>query len=242
MPDSQQMALCQHCKAELSSPYCSQCGHPSTLKRINGAYIFSEIVSVLNFDKGILYTIKELLIRPGQNIQDFLLKDRNRLVKPVIFVILCSLIYTLAQQLLHFEDRYANYMDYNESAVILILEWIQKNYGYANIIMTLFIAIWIRIFFRKSHYNFFEILVLLFFIIGIGMLIYTIFGIVDSWANIRVLHFGGFIAFFYAAWAIGQFFGRTKKVNYLKGFLSYILGMISMFLLVIIIGVLIDSL
>ncbi len=50
---------------------------------------------MINFDKGIFYTIKELLIRPGENIPKFIHNDRNRLVKPLIFVIVCSLIYTI---------------------------------------------------------------------------------------------------------------------------------------------------
>ncbi|MBX2844109.1 MAG: DUF3667 domain-containing protein [Flammeovirgaceae bacterium] len=129
-----------------------------TLERINGKYIWNEISSVLNFDKGILYTIRELLLRPGKNIQIFILEDRNRLVKPIVFIIITSFIYTLAQQLLHFKD-YVNAGGFEESAITNIFGWIQKNYGYANILMAIFIAGWIKIFFRKYEYNFFEILI-----------------------------------------------------------------------------------
>ena len=148
---------CKNCKTEVNQNYCPNCGIPITLPRINGQYIFKEITSVLNFDKGILFTIKELLIRPGQSIKDFIHKDRNRLVKPIIFLIVSSLIYTLAQQFLNFEDGYVNSGGFGESAVAKIFGWIQKNYGYANILMAIFIAIWIKIFFRKYEYNFFEI-------------------------------------------------------------------------------------
>lgn len=231
---------CNNCDSDAKQNYCPNCGTPVELKRINGQYILKEIGSVLNFDKGILYTITELLFRPGKNIQTFILKDRNRLVKPIIFIIITSLIYMVAQQFLNFEDGYVNAKGFEESATTKIFAWIQNNYGYANILMAIFIAGWIKIFFRKYNYNYFEILILLCFVMGIGMLIYTIFGIIESITEIRVLHIGGLIGVIYASWAIGQFFDRNKKANYLKGFSSYLLGMITFSLGAIILGIGID--
>ena len=232
--------LCKHCKAEVTQKYCGNCGTAIELKRINGQYILKEISSVLNFDKGILYTIRELLLRPGKNIQTFIHQDRGRLVKPIIFIIITSLIYTLAQQFFQFEDGYVNAGGFEESASTRIFGWIQSNYGYANILMAIFIAAWIKVFFRNYVYNFFEILILLCFVMGIGMLIYTVFGIIESTTKMKVLHIGGLIGLIYTSWAIGQFFGRNKKTNYLKGFLSYLLGMLSFFLGAIFLGMGID--
>jgi len=72
------------------------------LERIDSKYIWSEISSVLNFDKGIFYTIKELLIRPGKTVHEFLLYDRKRLVKPIFFVIFSSLFFVIIQQFFGF--------------------------------------------------------------------------------------------------------------------------------------------
>jgi hypothetical protein len=232
--------VCKNCETEVIQNYCPNCGTPVVLKRINGQYILKEISSVLNFDRGILYTIRELLLRPGKNIQTFVLEDRNRLVKPIIFIIITSLIYTLAQQFLHFEDGYVNAGGFEESATTNIFGWIQKNYGYANIIMAIFIAGWIKVFFRKYEYNFFEILILLCFLMGISMLIYTVFGLIESITKIQILQIGGMVALVYTSWAIGRFFDKNKKANYLKGFLSYLLGMITFFLAAIILGMGID--
>ncbi len=231
---------CKKCGAELSDDFCSKCGNPKTLKRIDGSYILTEIVSVLNFDKGIFYTIKELMIRPGENIQKFIHRDRNRLVKPILFVIVCSLIYTLAQEFLKFEDGYVNAGGFGDSVVTNIFEWIQKNYGYANILMSIFIAVWIKLFFRKYDYNFFEIIILLCFVMGIGMLIYTTFGIFESIIKIRVLQVGAILGFLYTSWAIGQFFDKKKKVNFFKGLLAYLLGMITFYFIAVILGLGID--
>ena len=231
---------CKNCDTEVKQNYCPNCGAAVSISRINGPYLLNEIGSVLNFKKGIFYTIKELLIQPGQSVRNFIHNDRNRLVKPIIFIIITSLIYMVAQQLLQFEDGYVQAGGLEESATSMIFRWIQSNYGYANIMMAVFIAGWIKLFFRKYDYNFFEILILLCFIMGVGMLFYTVFGIIESATNLRVLQLGGMIGVAYSSWAIGQFFDKTKKANYLKGFLSYMMGMTSFFVMAIILGMGID--
>lgn len=242
MLEKEQIEICNNCQSKINNEFCSHCGRPKNLRRIDGTYIVSEVGSVLNFDKGILYTIKELLIKPGQNIKSFIHNDRNRLVKPIIFIIISSLIYTIAQQFLHFEDGYVNAGGFGDSAVTEIFKWVQNNYGYANIIMAIFIAIWIKIFFEKYNYNFFEIIILLCFVMGIGMLIYTFFGIIESITNLKVLHFGGIIGFIYASWAIGHFFDKGKVSSFIKGFISYILGWATSMIFMVIIGLTIDFL
>lgn len=238
MPE--QTVYCKHCNSELYGEYCSSCGRPKEVERINGKYVLSEIGSVLNFDKGILFTIRELFLRPGKNIKTFIIQDRNCLIKPIFFLFLCSLIFTVAQQFLKIRDGYISYSGLEESAITNIFQWVQANYGYTNIIMAVFIALWIKILFKKYDYNFFEILILLCFVIGIAMLIYTVFGIIENFTKLKVLQIGGVVVFLYTSWAIGQFFDKSKKMNYVKGFLSYILGMLSSTLAAFALGFLID--
>lgn len=240
MSEQKQITYCEQCQSELTGNFCSNCGRTRVLKRIDGTFILSEILSILNFDKGILYTIRELLTRPGQSIRDFMHKDRNRLVKPIFFIIICSVVYTATQQVMHFEDKYATVSGFGESTVAAIFEWIQGNYGYGNVLMAIFIAFWIKVFFRKYAYNFFEMLTLLCFVMGMGMLIYTLFGATESLSKLKILHLGGLVGFVYVSWAIGQFFDERKKINFLKGFLAYFLGMLSFTFVATIIGITID--
>ncbi|MTI30457.1 hypothetical protein E1171_06495 [Cytophagales bacterium RKSG123] len=58
--------------------------------------------------------------------------------------------------------------------------------------------------------------------------------------TLRVPHIGSIIGLFYASWAVGQFFDKEKKVNYLKGLKSYFLGMISFPFFAVILGVIIE--
>lgn len=233
---------CKNCQEVISRDYCSNCGHPKELKKIDKKYILSEIGSVLNFDKGILYTIKELLIRPGITTRKFILEDRNRLVKPIIFIIISSLIYTILRQILNFEDDYLYVDDSYQSFSTTIFRWIQDNYGYGNLIMGIFIAMWTKLLFKKYEYNFYEILILLCFVMGIGMLILAVFGTIEGLTNLKVTQVGGMGFVIYATWAIGQFFDKRKYQNYLKALVSYILGLITFTIVILLIGRLIDTL
>ena len=228
-------------KHPINEKHCPNCGQPVHITRIDGKYIIKEIGDILNFKKGILFTIKELLIRPGQNIRTYIFEDRHRLVKPVIFVIFCSFVYTILQQLLHFEDGYSNYTrDAQTSATKIIIEWIQGNSGYANILIAIFVAPWIRIFFRKYAYNFFEIMVLILFVFGMVMLIASLFGVIETLTGLKLFSIGGLVGSIYVLWAIAQFFDGRKVVNYLKVFLSYLLGLFSATITAVLLRMLMD--
>lgn len=234
------MGYCKKCDKNITGNYCSNCGNPNKLKRIDKNYITHEIGSVLNFDKGILYTIKELLIRPGTTTRKFIQEDRNRLVKPIIFIILCSLIYTLFREFLNFEDNYIYVDNLDSSTSMNIFKWIQNNYGYGNLMMGIFIAFWTRILFKKYVYNFYEILILLCFVLGIGMILLAFFGLIEGLTKLKVLQFGGSAFVIYSTWALGQFFDRKKWTSYLKGLIAYFLGLMTFTFVIILIGKLID--
>lgn len=197
------------------------------LERIDGKYIWNEISSVLNFEKGLFYTIRELLIRPGETVREFIFKDRNRIVKPIIFIIISSLIYTILRHILKFQDGYIYYDNSIKNTSMSIFGWIQDNYGYGNLIMGIFIALWTKILFRKYNFNYYEILILLCFVLGIGMLILAIFGTIEGLTGLKILQFGGMIFIVYFSWEIGQFFDKKKFSSYLKAFASYFFGMIT---------------
>lgn len=236
------MSNCNNCNNELTGKYCSNCGLAVEMKRIDGHYIMHEIEHVLHFEKGILLTIKELLLRPGQNVREFIAKDRSKLVKPILFIIITSLIYTLISHFFHIEKGYVNYDGTKDSTTGLIFNWIQNHYGYANIMMGVFIAFWLKLFFRKYDYNFFEILILLCFVMGMGMLIFSVFALFEGLTKLEVMGISGAVGVIYCTWALGQFFDKNKGINYLKAFISYMLGMITFSISAIAIGLLVDFL
>ena len=234
------MTNCNTCNYEVALNYCPNCGQAAHLKRIDRHYISHEIEHVLHFERGILYTIRELLIKPGENVRHFISINRSRLVKPIIFIIITSLIYSLITHFFHIDDEYVYYTETKKSTTGAIFDWVKGHYGYANIIMGVFIAFWAKIFFRKYNYNFFEILILLCFVMGMSMLIFAGFALIQGISHIKIMQFGAYLIIIYCAWAIGQFFDGKKGANYFKALGAYLLGMITFTILALAAGSVID--
>lgn len=212
------------------------------LERVDGQYAVEEFLNLIGYERGFLFTIRELLLRPGKLVHHYLNTDRNACTKPVTFLILCSVVYSLITgyldvDVLSEEELKKQYGTTGGNSVIL---WIQNNYGYANILMLVFIAFWMKIFFKKYSYNIYEIGVLLCFIMGEGMLWFSVHPIIVKLLTNSVLDTVFFsIVLIYLAWAIGQFFGGGFK-NYLKALFAYLLGFGSFEIIAILIGVAMD--
>src|SRR5690606_13208854 len=144
---------CTNCNAEVSSNFCPNCGQPSSVERINGRYIIQEIGNVLNFQRGILYTITALAVHPGKSVRVCLTEHRRRLVKTIIFILVTSLFYSLCMTIFNFEDGYIGYGVDDGSTANKLFKWVQDNYGYSNLMMGVLVAFWARLFFRKYPYN-----------------------------------------------------------------------------------------
>jgi len=233
---------CKNCNIEINSKFCPDCGQPTNLKRIDGHYIIHEIEHVLHFERGILYTIRELITNPGQNIRKYLTENRSRLVKPIIFIIITSLIYSITINIFNIEEEYVKFEgeSANLSTPKKVFTWIQGHYGYANIIMGVFIAFWIKVFFKRYQFNFFEILIMLCFVMGVAMLIYSAFAMLEGLTSLKISQIGGIMGILFCTWAIGQFFAKEKFFNYVKALFAYLLGMLTFTVLAFLLGLLID--
>jgi len=201
----------------------------SKLKRIDGHYISQEIKHLLNFEKGFLFTVKSLLLKPGKTIRSFLFEEREKYVKPILFLIFTSVIFTLV-----LDSLGANYSFFNIDRIEPLKgklrskeigNWTNSHLGYAQLIMGVFVGLWIKIFFKKFNYNIYEILILLSFVFGQAFFIFGFFLLMAFMFKSPIIAMAGSLVYFvYIIWAIGQFFGENKIINYIKSILSYALG------------------
>jgi hypothetical protein len=234
---------CKNCNHDVSLNYCPNCGQPTQLKRIDAHYVTHEIEHVLHFERGILYTVRELITSPGQNIKKYIAENRSRLVKPIIFIIITSLVYSVVIHFFDLDDGYVKYDDGGTKSTFgSITQWVRAHYGYSNIFMGLAIAFWTRLIFKKYGYNYFEILILLCFAMGMGMLIFAVFALFQGLTKINLMQAAGIIGVAYCTWAIGQFFDKKRLINYLNAFVAYLLGMVTFWLIAFLIGTVIDLL
>jgi hypothetical protein len=213
------------------------------LKKIDAHYIAHEIQHLLHFEKGFLFTVKELLLRPGKSVRTFIHEDRSKYVKPVIFLIICSVIYTSITHFFHIEWSFFNIDKINlpelrnEIRSKEIGSWTEGHLGYTNLIMGIFIGLWIKVFFKNHNYNLFEILVLLCFVLGEAILMLgLVLSVARLFESATIGAIGALSYFIYIIWAIGQFFGEKKIINYIKSALTYFLGNMSYLVVLIVLA------
>ena len=229
---------CQNCNQDITNNFCSNCGIPTHLEKIDRNYALKEFVNLFGFEKGFLYTIKELLLRPGQTTHTYLSKNRHKYTKPLTFLLATSALYTLLIHYLHAESvliekmAKTNQQFHGQSGV----QWMQDNYGYANILSGIFTAYFLKIFFRKYNYNFYEIAVHFFFVSGEVMIILLLMPINTKYLNsVLVESLLSVFSYSYLAWALGQFFEK-KFSSYVKAFVAYMLGLLVLGIILAIFG------
>ena len=197
------------------------------LKRIDAHYILHEIGHIVHLERGVFSTIKKLIVQPGNTIIEFISITRTKIVKPIVFLIIITLIYSITNKLLHFQDATVEkVIDYN--AVTIIDNWFTVNLGYYNICLGVFVALFLNLFYYKSKYNLFEILVLMCYIIAIDMLLAAILGIFASFIAFDFMRTYIVICLVYTIYAIANFFGKTKWYNYFIALFSFLTGMIAL--------------
>jgi hypothetical protein len=235
-----ELVLCKNCSSSVVDPYCGKCGQPAKLKRIDRHYLTHEFTHLLHVEKGIVYSIRELSTRPGAAIRSFLLDVRTKLVKPIPFLVFSSLLYTVIAHLFHADDLYTPEQKamMNKTTVGAIQSWIQNHYGYANILSGVFYALSIKLFFRKQTFNFYEIVVMLCFVMGMQMILLTVMTFFFPLLGAKYyLLLMTVISFVYPVWAIGDFYGRGKVAVYVRAFFAYLVGNIMWLLAIMIVGI-----
>ena len=219
---------CQNCNEIATNNFCSNCGHPTKLKRIDREYAAQEFLNLIGFEKGFIFTFKELAIRPGKTVINYLTVNRNQITKPIAFLILSSFIYTFVSQYLGISLIISEEQNkiYGDSTYIKFINWVSNNYGYSNLLMLLPITLWTKLLFRKHRYNFYETFVMVCLYMAEAMLFLTIILSLNKLFDFSLSTYNTIITitmFIYISWAISLFYEKSFK-NFIKAFFSYLIG------------------
>ncbi len=232
------MTNCINCNHQVVDDFCSKCGQPKNIKRIDFRYMVHEIGHLLHFEKGFHFTAWQLIIKPGKTIRTYLFENRNKYVKPIVYLFFASLIFTLFTHFFHIQYTYLNvgYMEGLKDKVNLktIDSWLIEHIAYTNIIVGFCIAPWLMLFYRDRKYNIFEMIVVMSYVLATCFLVVLPIITLIKFTNV-INNLTEFVIIF-QIWSIGQFFGEKNIVNYIKAMLAYILGLLTYVAIFFIIG------
>ena len=180
--------ICKNCKNDFEGNFCNNCGQKRNVQKVNLNYLIDEISnSFFQVNRGIFFTLKELSIRPGKSINDFLNGKRKQHYKPLAFVLLTSTIYIIVAYFFGkktylgaFFSGFTEGISANPDEKELLifqnsLDWLSNNFTYFTLLILPLFSFASYIFFIKTKYNYFEHLILNFYITGQQTIIYIVF-------------------------------------------------------------------
>lgn len=100
---------CLNCGHKLTGNYCTNCGQKSNTQRITFKnFIENDILhGALHFEKGMLFTAKEVIVRPGKAALDYISGRRKRYYNVFLFILLLIGLNLYLQHL--YDDMLAQY-------------------------------------------------------------------------------------------------------------------------------------
>ena len=153
---------CKNCNKTYTGHFCTNCGQPAATHKLNFHFIWHDIQhAFFHFDKGVLFTAKELFTRPGNSIREFIEGKRVKHFKPISLVIILATLYGVLRHLFHFSvlDKKAvseiQGVEYES-----LNEWISHHYYWIILLSIPMFSLASYVVFRKQGYNFIEHIVL----------------------------------------------------------------------------------
>jgi hypothetical protein len=212
---------CKNCGHNFHGNYCAECGQSAHTERIDAHFFMHDIPhSVLHIDKGFFYTFKELIVRPGHAIREYLDGKRIRHFRPLAYLLLLSTISTLVDKLMG-DLIIKDYLARGVKATIQ-RTFFDNYISVFFILMIPFMALvswWI---FKRQKYNFWEHLLMETYIVAQFNIVLIIIHIMHYFGLSQ--NFSPYLTayFLYVGLVYGQFFVKVKREALLVGICIFI--------------------
>lgn len=179
------VAACKDCGASLVGPFCHACGQRAVAGRLRFADVGRWLVGkLLDADRGLLMTMRELTLRPGPTIQRYLDGQRTRFTNPFAYLFIggavSALLWTLTPNATRADlarsaaDDMRWFGPLTEAQGRAALGIWEKTIPYAaqvQLAVCLPLVFILRLFFRRTGHSLAEISVFALFVSGQLMLV-----------------------------------------------------------------------
>ena len=225
---------CKNCEQIADGKFCANCGQKTSVERINFANFLKELSSsVFQINKGLFYTLKELFVRPGDSIRDYLSGKRKYHFKPIAYAFTLSTIYFLLSKSLegqtYLDDALGGFLNYDSeipSNQLATIKWLSKHFAYIMLTCLPFYAFATFIAFWGSGFNYLEHIILNAYIIGQQAIFYAISSILLPITNNHdfLVFIIPLISVGYAIAVFWQFFSKQSRLGIIfRSILTYLL-------------------
>jgi hypothetical protein len=238
--------ICQNCGNHFEGKFCNNCGQPAHIHNVNAGFIWHDLQhGLFHYDKGLLYTQGQLLLKPGYTIKEYINGKRIRHFAPVSMVVVMATLYGLFYHYLHintFKYSQSEIMDYEG-----LNEWIGAHYAIFTLITIPYYALFSYLFFKKHRYNFSEHIVLNSFLASqrlcVGVISVPFLYYAGNAQQISAISFVVFLADLFLAYrAFSQFFDNLPRwKTFLVTTSCYVVSLMVMSICIAVIIVMLNS-
>jgi Protein of unknown function (DUF3667) len=225
MLDAGVCANCDRAVGGADQKFCPACGQPTPTHRIDWHFLGHELEhSVLHMDRGIFYSLKNLMLRPGHFIRDYIEGRRARHVKPLMLImILAAAMVFLAKYFLD-GDVVGSALSVGGAAparvgangqfdptrlfnaLEVVKDWMNRNYAGATLLLLPFEAAAFKLAFRRvGSLNYPEWLVITTFLTAQTFVVMSFAAPLEHWFPL-VHGWALSLAFVYSVVSLTQFF------------------------------------
>ncbi|QNH63491.1 DUF3667 domain-containing protein [Hymenobacter sediminicola] len=159
-------AACLNCGMLVSDRYCGQCGQDAHhTHRFTMRYLLLHDLphSIWHVDKGVLYTMRQMLTRPGYAIREYLAGQRAQHFRPVTYLLLLGGLGALLMSALHLQPIPPEQVADTPKVLVLAMDrYMATIYKYPTLIYTVLLPLnalvaWLLL--RATRYNYAEMLI-----------------------------------------------------------------------------------
>lgn len=228
--------ICKNCGHQFEGNFCCNCGQTAETNKLNATYFWNEVKhGFFYLDSGLFYSLKQLCIRPGHTIHEFVEGKRIRHLKPISLVVILATAYGFLYHYFGINLISAIEEDLTSEAsdvLIKINEFMGSHYALISILNIPFLALGSFLGFKKQGYSYVEHLVLNTFLSALR-LFYSILTIPFLIYLNNTPYLGTFsdisdyIELIILVWGYVQFFNRVPKLKSIPlSFLSYAISLV----------------
>lgn len=225
------MQTCKNCGHRFEGKFCNNCGQTADTHRIDFHYLKHEIPhSFFHVNAGLFYTSKQLFIRPGHAIREYLEGKRINHIQPLSFILILAGFYILLCHLLHLNlFTLSSESGQTDDKTVRLNEWMLEHYGWLTLATIPLYTVGTYLCFRHRKYNFVEYLILNTFKAGQRLIVQLaflpfIFLLKHSMSVATIMFLIYLIDLGLNFWANIQFFNQMKIVNVIiRSILSHLI-------------------
>jgi len=228
---------CITCHTNHDENYCPNCGERNGVKRITFISMMSDVISsVTNMDKGFLFNLKNLILKPQKITADYIQGKRKGVLNPVSYLIFSVTIYLIVINVFRVSVEPNEISDKPKPRIGEIayqVGWFLREYlKYFWILVIIPLATALKLVYKK--YNFLEHLAISAFVIGQATLMGVVSYLLLKWPLI----FDPFV-YFFIVWLIYKIFriNDDKIKSLFLPFLILILFLIQLIVITVLVGV-----